>query len=240
MTQAIEALHKAERKATLGDLTLLGSAGVHTVAHVLISKTDVPNTDPVFRFFQMRRRGWADAAKLRDEHPDSLVGHLSAYSAAAQRQDDPQQFEAFLKEYNESPLVIAAAWFHGAWGGKPESWLRLYEEPRWRGTAVLMSAGRVGTPEHRAKLSEAFKLWLELAGRSEDAWLYLSTLIDQKPKDANSYYHVGYWYLTQKDLDTAQQYYATAFTWDTANPRWLVERAKVFAKSEDGKMMGAK
>ena len=68
---------------------------------------------------------------------------------------------------------------------------------------------------------------LEDAGRSDDAWMYLSTVIDQKPKDANSYFQVGQWYLTRSNPDKAQEYYATAFTWDTANPRWLVERANV-------------
>lgn len=65
------------------------------------------------------------------------------------------------------------------------------------------------------------------AGRQDDAWLYLSTMIDQRPRDANSYYNVGQWYRGRSKLDEAQQWYARAYEWDTANPRWLLERAKL-------------
>ena len=52
-------------------------------------------------------------------------------------------------------------------------------------------------------------------------------MIDQKPKDVQSYYQVGQWFLSRNQPDTAQRYYATAFTWDTTNPRWLYERAQI-------------
>ncbi|MFP4058226.1 MAG: VIT domain-containing protein [Candidatus Brocadiia bacterium] len=65
------------------------------------------------------------------------------------------------------------------------------------------------------------------AGRTAEAWLYLSTLIDRKPRDAETYYHLAQWCRGRKRLDQAQQWLARAYEWDTANPRWLLERAKV-------------
>ena len=65
------------------------------------------------------------------------------------------------------------------------------------------------------------------AGHEDAAWMYLSTLIDLKPRDARSYHSVGQWYRGRKEFEEAQQWFARAFEWDTANPQWLLERAKV-------------
>ena len=65
------------------------------------------------------------------------------------------------------------------------------------------------------------------AGREADAWLFLSTIIDQRPRDAESYHAIGQWHRGRNELDETQQWFARAYKWDTANPRWLMERAQV-------------
>jgi len=78
------------------------------------------------------------------------------------------------------------------------------------------------------------------AGRKDGAWLYLSSIIDAKPKDAESYHAVGQWHLGRQERDEAQQWYARAFEWDTANPRWLFERAGVLdqmARKDDARKL---
>jgi cytochrome c-type biogenesis protein CcmH/NrfG len=69
-----------------------------------------------------------------------------------------------------------------------------------------------------------------IANRQDESWLYLSTMIDQRPRDANSYYSVGQWYRGRSKLDEAQQWYGRAYEWDTANPRWLLERAQLLVQ----------
>jgi len=447
MTNAIAALERAGRKVLLGDITLLGSAGAHNLLRLADGKTDVAKTHPVYRYSQQREISWTEAKDLSEKHGDSLVGHLAGYHAATQ---NDVSLDAFLEKYENSPLLLAAAYFRGSWGSDPASMLKLLDNPRWQGLAIMLTAQNLATPEQRAQWAEAFKAWHDkyreagydmaipqhlvaqlkqhnggklwrkivqskwnlvkeqegkapllafaeqaigwgenelanealalfdertedddsllltlakgqalwaggrpgealkeyeqilnkleaenvaaspallasvarlaqqtgdhgraidleeqalaaehpylpdminlqafrrryhwlwqqyqakvqeavdanneeavahwltraeatwqrwfevdrenagmvqqmatlqaTAGRDEAAWLYLSTLVDQKPKDADSYYHVGRWYLGRGEPETAQQFYATAFTWDTANPRWLVERAAV-------------
>jgi tetratricopeptide (TPR) repeat protein len=65
------------------------------------------------------------------------------------------------------------------------------------------------------------------AGRKGDAWRSLSSIIDRKPKEALSYFNVGQWYRGRNEKAEAAKWYAEAAKWDTANPRWLFERAKV-------------
>ncbi|MDP6504391.1 MAG: hypothetical protein QF886_12285, partial [Planctomycetota bacterium] len=70
------------------------------------------------------------------------------------------------------------------------------------------------------------------AGRAEESWLYLSSIIDAKPKDAKSHYQVGQWYEGQKELEKAEKRYAEAVRWDTAHPQWLIHQARVLTKMD--------
>ena len=65
------------------------------------------------------------------------------------------------------------------------------------------------------------------AGDEDRAWLFLSTVIDRHPRDAQSYHTVGQWYRSRGKLDETEKWLAQAYQWDTANPRWLVERGQV-------------
>ena len=67
---------------------------------------------------------------------------------------------------------------------------------------------------------------LKKAGRDEQAWEYLSTTIDKRPRDASTYHGVGSWYQQQGDLETASKWYQQAPQWDTANPRWIMAYAQ--------------
>ena len=69
-----------------------------------------------------------------------------------------------------------------------------------------------------------------LAGRDDKSWLYLSTVIDKRPRDAESYYAIGQWYHGQSQLHQTEQWYARAYKWDTSNPRWLFERAQTLVQ----------
>jgi tetratricopeptide (TPR) repeat protein len=69
--------------------------------------------------------------------------------------------------------------------------------------------------------------FLRMAGRDEEAWEFLSSVIDQKPNDANSYFQVGQWYRGQHDLARAVRWMGEAPQWDTANPEWLFHYGSV-------------
>jgi tetratricopeptide (TPR) repeat protein len=81
-------------------------------------------------------------------------------------------------------------------------------------------------PDNRSIVSQMATLQMT-ADRPEAAWLYLSTLIDAKPKDAGTFGHLAGWHLGRKERDKAETYYARAFECDTANPQWLYQRGKV-------------
>ncbi|MBM4033878.1 MAG: hypothetical protein FJ291_19165 [Planctomycetes bacterium] len=65
------------------------------------------------------------------------------------------------------------------------------------------------------------------AGRREAAWLYLSSVMDEKPKDAATYQLLAAWFRGRGEREAAQGWLARAFECDTANPQWLFERAQV-------------
>jgi len=70
-----------------------------------------------------------------------------------------------------------------------------------------------------------------LAGRKEEAWAAISTLIEWKPRDASSYEDVAQWYLDRARPEAAEQFYAKAFECQPTNPRWLYERARILSKT---------
>ena len=67
---------------------------------------------------------------------------------------------------------------------------------------------------------------LEQANRKEQAWEYLSTVLDKRPRDAVTYNTLGNWYQQQGDLKAASRWYKQAPQWDTANPQWIMIYAK--------------
>ena len=80
---------------------------------------------------------------------------------------------------------------------------------------------------------------LKKAGRDEQAWEYLSTSIDKRPRDAATYQTLGFWYQQQGDMETASSWYKQAPQWDTANPRWIMTYAnslKELGKKKEAKI----
>ena len=80
---------------------------------------------------------------------------------------------------------------------------------------------------------------LKKAGRDEQAWEYLSTSIDKRPRDAATYQTLGSWYQQQGDMETASSWYKQAPQWDTANPQWIMTYAnslKELGKKKEAKI----
>lgn len=72
---------------------------------------------------------------------------------------------------------------------------------------------------------------LNSAGKSDaEIWQYLSTLIDLKPRDAQTFVTVGNWYQQNKALEEGEKWIAQAYQWDTANPRWLWEHGLILKR----------
>ncbi len=59
------------------------------------------------------------------------------------------------------------------------------------------------------------------------AWRVLSTIIDEKPKDGQSYYQVGAWYVSQGDREAGQGWYARAYEVEPTNGDWIWHRAEL-------------
>lgn len=458
LTEALETMKEHGVTARLGDLTLLGSAGVYHPYLVFKNvkgaastplKIDVAEMHPVARYFDVRNRNANEAAELRDDQPGEFIGHLTAYRACAVQNNWTKHYDIFAARFPDSPLLLAATYYASNWGNHPDVWQKLYDHPRWRMMAMMMSVGQLKTDQQRKQVATAFAkmyrdlsedgsdvpvtaqlaaivkqhdqqawklktadqfarakktgqiapllrfaekamswgeaaladqaiglvrerlqqrdsllgqfalaqaywagsrfdealklydrvlksladegvtassallasaarlaqqagnhgraidleeralqaehpylpelinlqafrqrynwLWQQYqtkveeaaaagdedavagwlaraqstwlrwhdvdrdnfsmmqqmatlqmtAGRNDDAWLYLSTIIDQRPRDANSFYNVSQWYRGRNKLDEAQQWLARAYDWDTANPRWLLEQAKL-------------
>ena len=77
---------------------------------------------------------------------------------------------------------------------------------------------------------------MKTLGHNDDAWTYLSSMIDEKPKDAQTYTMVGAWYQGQRDQENAIRWMKQAPQWDTANPRWIFQYGqmlKAFGKKKE-------
>ena len=86
-------------------------------------------------------------------------------------------------------------------------------------------------PDNHTMIAEMATLQMT-AGNESDAWLYLSTIIDQRPRDAGSHYSLSQWYRGRNNLDEAEDRLAQAYQWDTANPRWLWERGQLLQQMD--------
>jgi len=155
--QALNTLERAKRKGKLGDLTLIGSCGYHHEVAKRRGKTDAPDNHALIDYYRrLRTRQWKQLASLRDRCPGTLLGHLAAFYAAL---SDPSRLEALktlIKQYERSPLLLAAASFVGNSGNKAEPWFELFEHPRWRALAIMMAANRTKTDAQRKRIAEAF------------------------------------------------------------------------------------
>jgi len=63
------------------------------------------------------------------------------------------------------------------------------------------------------------------AGRTDDAWRVVSSIIDEKPKDGQSYYFVGTYFRGGNDSDAALGFYARACEVEPTNGDWAWGRA---------------
>ena len=188
ITDALNDLYAIGAKAKLGDLALLGSCGYwHELTDPRslrrADKTDVPADHPLFGYFACFGSNNAqELARLRDRCPDSLLGHLAAYHAAVANYQMTQDFDAFLAQYPDSPLVLAAAHFAGNWGNNPQPWLKLLDLPRWRTLAILMSTNPAKNDAVQSRVAEAFaKLHKELSDKGCEVPIssYLETVLRQ-------------------------------------------------------------
>jgi tetratricopeptide (TPR) repeat protein len=168
LTQAVDLMTKAGHKAKLGDLTLLGSSG-YNPEEFLAGKTDVPAKHPVRLYYQHRPSGWSNVSELVDRKQQTFIGHLAAYHAAVRTQDKTKEFELFRDLYPESPLMLAAAFYCSRWNRnqRPQAWLDLLDNPKWREMAILMAASSGDLEQgQQTVVAEAFdKLHAELSDK---------------------------------------------------------------------------
>jgi hypothetical protein len=156
LAEAAKLIQQAGGKRKLGDIALAGSAAI------AIAPADRGESSKEFsalhRYFHERYISAAEAEKLAKEYPQTLVGHMAAYHTAAHH-GDPAKLDRFIKDYGDSPLLLAAAYHCAHYGNKPEAFFLLYDHPNWRGLAILMSAGQLKTPAHVKRLDAAVAAW---------------------------------------------------------------------------------
>ncbi len=193
-----------------------------------------------------------DALRLHDEVLAALAAKgipaspalLAATARLAQQAGDPGQAieleeRALALEHPYLPEMINLQAFRQRY-----DWLASQYQNK-----VAQAAGAkdgAAVTDWLARARETFARWIEVdrenpaiysrmatlqatAGRADDAWLWLSSILDAKPKDAQSHADIGTWYRGRGDGDAAQQWLARAAACDTANPRWLYERGRVLA-----------
>ncbi len=100
----------------------------------------------------------------------------------------------------------------------------------WLARAERLWARWHGVDGDNAAMVQQMATLQMTAGDKDAAWLYLSSLIDAKPRDPSSHGALASWYRGRGKLGEAEKWLARAYTWDTANPQWLFERAKVLRK----------
>ena len=161
LTEAFEVMKQSGQKAKLGDITLLGSAGGYKPLEAVTVPRTFDDDHPIVRYFNMRYAGVKEIEKLREEHPDGLVGHLAAYQAMINQYQKSEFFDHLIDKYPRSPLLLAATYYRSSWAKKPESWFKLYDHPKWRAIALLMSANLLQTDEHKGRFEAAFEEYYE-------------------------------------------------------------------------------
>lgn len=134
-------LNEAGVPPKLGDLTLLGSCHLGGLIAEWRVKTDVEASHPIVSYYP-RTGDQSKAAAIRDAHPDTLVGHLSAYQAAIASRRRTEHFDILLRDWRNSPLLPAAADCCSENGKDRDVWLGLLDHPRWSWLAVLMAGKR--------------------------------------------------------------------------------------------------
>lgn len=170
LTELFDLCQAAKQPMKIGDLALLGSAGVHNAADVLRQFGPVDETHPVCRYYALRNTDWTKAPKELKGRMDGLLGHLAAYQASASQNKPSEHYDFFAKTFPDSPLLLAATFYAANWGNNPQTWSALYDNPRWRALAMFMSAGQLATDEQRTQLAEAYaKMHDELAADEIDA-----------------------------------------------------------------------
>ena len=106
-------------------------------------------------------------------------------------------------------------------------------EARGALTAALDQAVEVWRTWSRVDTANSATLHQQLAtlyrsaGDEGEAWRVVSTIIDRKPKDGASYYHVGQWYHGGGHKDAAQQWYGKAYKVEPTNGDWIWHRAEL-------------
>jgi len=91
---------------------------------------------------------------------------------------------------------------------------------------VWRTWSRVDTA-NSANLHQQLAALYRSAGDETEAWRVVSTIIDRKPKDGASYYHVGQWYHGGGNRDVAQQWYGKAYQVEPTNGDWIWHRAEL-------------
>jgi len=152
LNQVKSLLQSADRKLSLGDLALLGSAGHRHQVPQWRSLTNAADTHPVVAYYQ---RGWQGGQKPDAAAPRTLTGHLTAYAYTVNHRKT-ENLRSFIHDWEDSPLLLAAAFHSGQWGRNPEACFELFENPRWRLLAIMMAAPRVKNDGHKRRIAAAF------------------------------------------------------------------------------------
>ncbi len=156
LAQATQLMDQLKQPRRMGDLTLLGSAGVYNAADEFKKQSPVDESHPIFRFYKLRTSDWADARERFKDHLDGLLGHLAIYQSATRHHNDTVRYDFFAEKYPDSPLLLAATYYAANWNNRPAAWQKLYDHPKWQLLAMLMSAQRLQNPEQREKFVAAF------------------------------------------------------------------------------------
>jgi hypothetical protein len=168
LAEARKLAEQSGAKPKLGDLALLGASGGPATDFAAADSEAAKRFAPLYGYIQHRHGGWPE---MKD-HPQTLVGHLSAYHAAVNRNGEPALFQRFREKYADSPLLLAAAYYCSNYGQKPESWFPLYDHPRWRTMAILMSGRQDMTAEQTSRLDTALSSWYRDATKDASATVF--------------------------------------------------------------------
>jgi Tfp pilus assembly protein PilF len=180
---------------------------------------------------ELKRRGvaaspalLASAARVAEQAAESgRAAELEERALAAEQEHLPDLIDlrAFRQRYE---------WLWGRYGAAAAAALSAKDDKAiaraLAGAERVWKRWREVDRENPQMATEMANLQM-LAGRRGAAWLYLSSAIDEKPRDAETYRRLSGWFLVRGEREAAQGWLARAYECDTANPQWLFERAQV-------------
>ncbi len=167
-TPKLQKLKKhAGQKYKKGEMTIFGTTRHHSLYQVL-GQDEAKNfeSSPLFQFINAKNRYAERKSSAEGEVADGLIQHISLYDWICQNPSS-ENVQSFRDRFKESPLTLALLFnLHGQTFQVDEV-LKLNEDPKWEGMALLAATNLHHSEKINEKISAAFWKWQEKLAKDD-------------------------------------------------------------------------